>query len=300
MRRLSTAPTRAPRLSRAASILNTLGRALVSRTQNASQREKIVSEKPSDSANDFHEAVVDSRREAIARNAKTENSLPPDTFIYCNQCKGETHHICKADYSREYLSGVSKYLGGFWELIGYRLWMCAGCESCTLERYYTNELMENGTIDYGEQYYETKYYPERTEFHAEGKRFLQLPQKLDSIYRETLHAFNNNLSVLCAAGLRTLIEGICEDKQVKGRNLQDKINALDGVLPQNIVTNLHGFRFIGNTALHELTAPSQEDLRLAIEICEDLLNYLYELDYKTRRLVTSRRGAQSNGEESVS
>lgn len=43
---------------------------------------------------------------------------------------------------------------------------------------------------------------------------------------------------------------------------------------------------MGNEALHRLTPPSRQDLRLAIEIIEDLLNFLYELDYKAQRLPT--------------
>ncbi len=59
-------------------------------------------------------------------------------------------------------------------------------------------------------------------------------------------------------------------------------------LPKNIVSNLHSLRFIGNEAAHELAAPTVEELKLAIEICEDLLNYLYELDYKAQKLAGAR------------
>jgi hypothetical protein len=62
--------------------------------------------------------------------------------------------------------------------------------------------------------------------------------------------------------------------------------------PQNIVTNLHTFRFMGNIAVHELTPPKRQDLLLAIEISEDLLNFLYELDYKAVRLSLSRQSGQ--------
>ena len=41
---------------------------------------------------------------------------------------------------------------------------------------------------------------------------------------------------------------------------------------------------MGNEALHELGAPDRKNLQTAIEVSEDLLNFLYELDYKARRL----------------
>jgi hypothetical protein len=74
------------------------------------------------------------------------------------------------------------------------------------------------------------------------------------------------------------------DKQIRGKNLEEKIDGLATILPANIVKNLHSLRFMGNIATHELEPPPPYDLRLAVEICEDLLNYLYELDYKTARL----------------
>jgi len=68
------------------------------------------------------------------------------------------------------------------------------------------------------------------------------------------------------------------------------------VIPQNIVSNLHSIRFLGNEAAHELIAPTYHELSLAIEICEDLLNFLYELDYKATSLTQMRneRNNQSN------
>lgn len=41
---------------------------------------------------------------------------------------------------------------------------------------------------------------------------------------------------------------------------------------------------MGNEAVHELGAPERNTLSLAIEVSEDLLNFLYELDYKASRL----------------
>jgi hypothetical protein len=78
------------------------------------------------------------------------------------------------------------------------------------------------------------------------------------------------------------LEGICAEKGIEGRNLHTKIDGLKVYLPANIVDSLHRFRFVGNEAAHELQAPTEAELRLAIEVMEDLLNFLYELDYKAR------------------
>ncbi len=210
-------------------------------------------------------------------NGSGESNKPLKRYIFCNRCKSETNHICEAEHVRNFIDEESR----FEEQLGFRLWICAGCERGTLEEFYTNDAMYGYN---GESGFDVSYYPERTTLHVEGKRFKQLPKKLEAICREVLHAYNYQLGVLCSIGIRALLEGICADRGITARNLEDRINGLASIIPQNIVSNLHSIRFIGNVAAHELSAPDRSELRLAIEICEDLLNYLYELDYKARLL----------------
>ncbi|HZK71115.1 MAG TPA: DUF4145 domain-containing protein, partial [Clostridia bacterium] len=49
----------------------------------------------------------------------------------------------------------------------------------------------------------------------------------------------------------------------------------------SIKSNLHGIRFMGNDSAHELDSFSREEVLIALEIMEDLMNYTYELDYKS-------------------
>ena len=165
---------------------------------------------------------------------------------------------------------------------GYRLWECAGCGECLLQRYSAEDDWSSD-----ESELKTDISPERTKFHSQKRQFRKLPSKQNRMYRKTLESFNHGLNVLCAAGIRALLEGICQDKAIEGGNLKLRIDNLVVLLPQNIVESLHAFRFIGNTAIHDLQAPSQQDLRLALEICEDLLNFIYELDYKVSELKQS-------------
>jgi hypothetical protein len=219
--------------------------------------------------------------------AELQPDLSSRKRIFCNKCRNETNHTVLCDHAYENAEVDGEDLIN-WEKYVYRFWICAGCESATLEECWTTLGYEDRN---GKQIYNSEYFPKRTERDIRKKYFRQLPQKLDKIYEETILAFNENLMILCAAGLRTLIEGICEDKGIKGRNLEERINALVTLLPQNIVASLHSFRFMGNEALHELTPPKAADLRLAIEISEDLLNFLYELDYKASQLPAKQRNA---------
>jgi len=209
-------------------------------------------------------------------------------YIFCNNCKYKTNHVCEAEHYRDFPNYNPDGSLGFVERIGCRLWICAGCDRGTLEEFYIFDITREELKSVAEE----NYFPERTQLHVEDKNFKQLPNKLTKIYRETLRAFNNNLVVLCAVGIRALLEGICADKKITGRNLEKRIDNMESILPQNIVTNLHNLRFIGNEAAHELVTPEPNELRLAIEICEDLLNYLYELDYKVSRLSKSRQSGK--------
>ncbi len=214
---------------------------------------------------------------------------PEKKQIYCNRCKNETNHLNKGEHSRMYTEEEQGQLI-YWEEHIDRFWICAGCEQGTLEKKHT-VIGDNDAN--GNQIYESTFYPDRKYQHVLRKSFIKIPNKLNILYKETVDAYNNKLSILCAAGLRALIEGICVDKGISGRNLECKIDSLTSILPENIVKNLHNFRFMGNEALHELNPPENRDLILAIEVSEDLMNFIYELDYKASQL-GSRENPGSN------
>lgn len=212
--------------------------------------------------------------------SESASDLPERKKVYCNTCKNETNHELKAEHIVPYHEEDHGQIS-YWEKNIYRFWICAGCEQGTLEKSFTMSGYVNANHD---QIYDSTFYPERKHQHVIKKWFRQLPNTLDALYKESVEAYNNKLYILCAAGLRALIEGICVDKGLSGRNLKMKIDSLTSILPENIVKNLHGFRFMGNDALHDLTPPQKDDLSLAIEVSEDLMNFIYELDYKTSQL----------------
>ena len=203
--------------------------------------------------------------------------------IYCNSCRSETNHILKGEYDHSSTDEEDLY----WVQVVNRLWICAGCEAGTFETAYTDEDM---SIAPDVQAYEYTYYPARESSALTAKTFARLPPELANIYKESIGAFNMNALVLCSAGLRALLEGICQDKKCEGKTLQQRIDGLLKHLPnKNIVKNLHHFRFTGNRAIHELEAPKKSDVQLAINVLEDLMNFFYELDYKASRLRASSK-----------
>ena len=205
--------------------------------------------------------------------------------IYCNRCRSENNHLPHGSHSRTDADSE-----GFWQTVTYTLLTCGGCDTGVLE---ISETAAGWEIE-GEQWFSYSYYPPRASANHHKKTFRKLPKSLRAIYWETVDAYNGGLDILCASGLRALIEGICNDKKIHGPNLEKKVDGLEAILPRNLVQHLHAFRFIGNEALHELGVPGRETLRSAIDVSEDLLNFLYDLDYKASRL-PKRKVAASGG-----
>ncbi len=177
------------------------------------------------------------------------------------------------------------------EIVGCRLWICAGCDTGTLEEYasfvFGSDLQ---TVD--EQMYYSGYIPDRHVRHLQEKLYEDLPKPIQSIYREVIRSFNAELHLLCAMGIRALLEGVCANLQVRGRTLREMIDGLAPPIPLHIVQNLHTLRFLGNEAAHELAIPDTADLSLAIGVCEDVLNFLYQLNYRATQLAARRQARQ--------
>ncbi len=171
-------------------------------------------------------------------------------------------------------------------MVEYNLWICAGCETGVLE---IKESDSESCDNDGEPEYHTEYFPKRLHAALVPKRFKKLGTTLEKIYGETIECFNDGSLILATAGLRALLEGVCDDKNISGRVLKAKINNLRTLLPNNnIIEALHHFRFTGNAAVHKLKAPKIGNVKLAIDVMEDLLNYLYEMEYKGARLLKAQ------------
>jgi len=215
--------------------------------------------------------------------------------IPCLRCKKYTNHEVLCSESKSYRGDTRRdmhidFANGTWEIL-----MCSGCDEVTFrETWATSEDLEP-----------TVYlYPPRCEDSLLPKSLFNVPEVLRRIYREVIECYNARIDTLCAAGLRALIESICEQHSQHGRartlrrsKLQDKINAMAkaGLLTESHAETLHEHRLLGNEALHELQAPTPEELKLAIEILEHTLENLYELPDKTTRLQRMRRRRSSPG-----
>ena len=104
---------------------------------------------------------------------------------------------------------------------------------------------------------------------------------------------NSNAGTLAAAGLRAVVEATCIDQGCTTGDLKSKIDGLvtKGVFLKRDADYLHQHRFLGNEAVHELTAPPPDEFEIALQILEHLLTTIYVvrgLDKKLRKLRKGR------------
>lgn len=189
---------------------------------------------------------------------------------YCNACKRWTKHALLFTHTFE--QAVNDIF--FYKDI--HVWYCRGCEDVF---YQTTFSSSDGIDENGNLILYPVYYPPRG-FIKTPKIFITLPFNLDLLYNEIVKSFNQNGFILSSMGLRALLEGICKDKNISGKSLEKLIDNMD-FISASIKSNLHGIRFMGNDSAHELDSFSREEVLIALEIMEDLMNYTYELDYKS-------------------
>src|SRR5262249_19030234 len=116
------------------------------------------------------------------------------------------------------------------------------------------------------------------------------PTKVQRIYRETVTVFNAGTPTLAGGGLRAIVEAVCNEQRVAGKNLQEKIDQLvaKGLLARAQADWLHEERYIGNAALHEIEPPDEQHLESGLEIIEGLLNTIYILPKQAEKLKNAR------------
>jgi hypothetical protein len=232
---------------------------------------------------------------------------------YCASCKCETNHEAaqSVDVSG---SEVIRYgprendLNSVDWSNGYQIIKCLGCDTYSFRhRAWFSEAEEYyGPDDYNDGA-TVRLYPQRGKDVLAAKDFYNVPKNLRAIYKEVISCFNNEAPILCAAGLRASIEGLCaangvadgpvEIKRPDGTvgvrrkdNLEGKISGLSekGFLTARNAEFLHTHRGLGNDAVHELSRPSDHDLRIAIEIVEHMFDSLYEIPEKAEALKLAR------------
>lgn len=197
----------------------------------------------------------------------------------CRDCDRETNHLINASYKADWSDSTERFeVQGY---VRYQIIQCLGCETVSFRQVSSNS--EDYDFDYdGITYNENVvYYPVRA---AEIKSFVgtNIPLNVQSIYNETAAAIENKQNILAGIGVRALIETICGDLNAKGANLNGQI---DWLHQQSIVTKegaemLHKLRVVGNDSAHRVKAHTNQQLLLALQIIEHMLEGTYIMPKK--------------------
>jgi hypothetical protein len=117
-----------------------------------------------------------------------------------------------------------------------------------------------------------------------------IPEQVLAIYNETIQARNAGAPTLAGAGLRAIVEALCINQKVTGGNLAHKIDQLvtKGLLATPQADALHEERFLGNSALHEIEAPSKAEIEDGLQIVETLLHTIFVLPEHAARMKAKR------------
>jgi hypothetical protein len=199
------------------------------------------------------------------------SSILEKHYVMCNDCKRTTNHVVRANHRAEEVVYVkdnySLTIDHYYQVIE-----CAGCNRVSFV--YLQPVDGEG--------FKIIQYPTPIESELEGKlldekEIWQLPAELRELYLEVRIAVLHEAYLLAGIGLRTLVEGICLDRNITGYNLMQKINALKDarIILDHEAPILHKLRLIGNAGTHDIETKDYEVLKYALMIITHTLRTIY-------------------------
>lgn len=210
--------------------------------------------------------------------------------VYCRKCKGIRNHFVVFQYP------VEDYEENLNIITNHSTLQCAGCDAITYA-----DVFQVAPYDEEDSIVHINIYPNPPEVSVPfNNKFLpfgtSMPLNIHEIFEQLTYSYNKKHNILCAIGLRTLIEAICNELKIsKGFKYDTKGTPLtDGGKKESIEGKIYGLyenkhiiwyetlilqriREIGNAAAHELITPTSEELFSAIGIIERLLDSIYHL-----------------------
>ena len=216
---------------------------------------------------------------------KAEIPVNETLKVFCaGSCSGQTEHDVLARANTQ----DSDENMSWWS--GYQIVGCRGCKTISFRQSSSNSEAGHYQIGENEWYVDEsiKLYPPRT---ADTRGLSSddtyyLPDMLLVIYEETRIALINAMPVLAGIGLRAIVETLCKDQKVTGNNLQQQIDALvtGGLMTKQQAAILHKIRTLGNKAAHEVAPHPAEQLGLAMNVVEHLLEGTYIVPAKVAKV----------------
>lgn len=205
---------------------------------------------------------------------------------YCNKCRTHNIHNEKAknieadtDFCEEDGSTM------LWSRNSYKMFECSKCrDRFTVTRemhlfHHTNPLTGKDTLTHE---YSEEYCPPRLDNSLPEKEICYTaPDLFKEAYQEIIYCYNHNKLIACSASIKTLIEGICihfkcDEKDIGESVKRMYMDVFKNPFAESLMSSLIFNRFYTFKHLHK---PSKAELRIVIEILEDLIVKLYPLSF---------------------
>ncbi|MEG1032141.1 MAG: DUF4145 domain-containing protein [Acinetobacter sp.] len=193
---------------------------------------------------------------------------------YCNECDKNTNHTILAQH--DWRSEPDDYTYAQY----HQLVKCLGCDNVSL-RVEDHDIESAFHTDYDgwDVPITIKNYPKKLQNHRKIDNDYLIPKLVRNIYSEVLLTLQEDAKILSSLGLRACIESVCNHLEITGGNLAIRINKLTtaGYISKKDAERLHAIRFMGNDSAHEIKAPKEASLKIALEIVEHLLKSVFIL-----------------------
>lgn len=195
-----------------------------------------------------------------------------DIWNDCRSCKRKTKHTDLGGTSQR--SDPEEYH----DETKYFLLECNGCETVSFRKEY-HDYESYYQVSHDEYAHEitVETFPHYIKDHNPIESLTDIPRIVKGIYQESILAIQEGAFTLAGLGLRATIEAICNDKNVTGKNLQIRINAMSrsGMISKSDAERLHAIRFMGNDAAHEIKKAKKQSVLIALKIIEHILLSVY-------------------------
>lgn len=205
--------------------------------------------------------------------------------VFCVNCDSRTNQLIRTKFAPQDKAEYEPF-----EHNEYCVTECLGCNNVAFihQKWDDDEeaVNENGDpVKWVSHFMEDERYFEEYEFLHEQDAH-ELPAMILDLYDELIEAMQHRSRVLSGVGLRMVVEAVCIQQKIPGRNLSMKINNLfeKGVISKNELEILDKLREIGNVSAHQIKGPTDSILEAALLAVNHLLRSIYVVHKRTRKL----------------
>jgi hypothetical protein len=128
-----------------------------------------------------------------------------------------------------------------------------------------------------------------------------IPPSIIECLREAITCHAQGCYKACGMMIRKTFEAICDDRGATGKDLRDRIDALQGmiVISKPLMDAMHEIRLLGNDAAHikskDYDDVGKEEVESAIELTKEILKALFQYDHLLNRLIAQKKQPPQTG-----